>query len=348
MPQQPMPEPMPPQPQPTPPPPNPDEEDEEDEEPNPSPDNPGTGGGDGGQPCGNGVSGGTSSPPRCPPNEGDGTNVFSTYTGNAHRSVVDLSVFGSVGLLPLQLIRYSNTRAVPQNVGNGIFGREGVWTHNFQWLLRDSGPDPVTGHPRLRLTFPDGSDHFYVRQNAPVNGKATWLPRTDATSLLKQTNNSFILHLNNGNYYRFAKRAVDANQTAFFYRLEDYTDANNNRYIVSYTNGKDKLVRRVTDPSGRYFEFTYTEQQAAVSQRRALLAEVQWNTATPGQWHEVSVTNSKKSRYLALFYKNNYRNAPPLPISEIEFYDENNQVITGTAFGSGPLFEVHPCSGQCV
>ncbi len=265
--------------------------------------------------------------------------MFSTYTGNAHRSVVDLQVFGSVGQLPLQFIRYSNTRAVPQNVGNAVFGRESVWTHNFQWFMREAGPDPGTSKPRLRVTFPDGSDHFYVRQSAPVDGKATWLSRANAPSILKQNNNNFTVHLDNGNYYRFAKRATDSSETAFFYRLQSFTDAANNTYTLSYLHGRDKLVRRVTDPSDRYLDFTYTEQQAAVSARKAHLAEVGWDEATPGQWHEVNVSNTKKSRYLALFYKNNYRNAPPLPIAEIEFYDENNQLITGTAFGSGPLFD---------
>ncbi len=89
----------------------------------------------------------------CSTAPGDGMNVFSSYSGNAHRKVVDLAVFGSVGAMPLRFERYSNTRTAPQTTTQGRFGREGVWTHSYQWFLRDGGTYS-NGQPALRLMNP--------------------------------------------------------------------------------------------------------------------------------------------------------------------------------------------------
>ncbi len=104
------------------------------------------------QPCDNCNSHGPAGDP-CPKG---GSNPFSVYSGNAHRETLDISVFGSVGKMPLRFMRYSNTRMAAQTSSQGRFGREGVWTHNYQWFLRDGG-NAIGSPATLRLGYPDGA-----------------------------------------------------------------------------------------------------------------------------------------------------------------------------------------------
>jgi hypothetical protein len=64
--------------------------------------------------------------------------------------------------MPLRFTRYSNTRMAPQSSGQGRFGREGVWTHSYQWHLRSVGTYSH-GQPALKLGYPDGADTLFVR-----------------------------------------------------------------------------------------------------------------------------------------------------------------------------------------
>ncbi len=144
------------------------------------------------QPCGNQSPYGPSQPPPC--GQQAGVNLFSAYTGNAHRDVLDLSVFGSVGRMPLQFVRSSNTRLAPQSASQGRFGRDGVWTHNYQWLLRYGGIYS-NGQPALRIGYPDGSDTIFVLSTSTAG---LWLPPANTDERLFQDGTLFTLQRSTG------------------------------------------------------------------------------------------------------------------------------------------------------
>jgi RHS repeat-associated protein len=317
-----------------------------------------------GQPCGNQSPGGDSTPPEecepceegedteasCPVPE-DGTNAFSAYTGNAHRKVVDLAIFGSVGRLPLRFVRYSNTRGTPQGGATGRFGRDTVWTHNYQWFLRDAGTYQDMGLPALRLGSPEGGDTVYVQQAA---GSIHWLPPANSRSRIEQNGTIFTLRLHTGELYHFHKLA-NAAGTGSFYRLGTCEDSIGNIYTFTYNSATDILLRRVQDPSGRWLRFIY-QNLGSFDQQNVTLGSFPYGTATTGtatgQWVHVDVTNTTACRFLTLHLSNSFRNDPPLPVGEVEFYSTwdaanpaNNVKITGTPFGSDPYFNDDPALG---
>jgi RHS repeat-associated protein len=111
-------------------------------------------------------------------NAGDFNGVVTTgcsydpYTGNSKRSIIELSVNGSVGKYPLAFARISNSRySIGQDDnGNGQladFGNAGAWLHSYQWTIN---PRVVAtgGHPTaFTANYPDGR---IVTFSASTNG----------------------------------------------------------------------------------------------------------------------------------------------------------------------------------
>jgi hypothetical protein len=62
-----------------------------------------------------------------------------SYNGNGHRAITDLSIAGSVGAMPLEFTRFSNTRLSTRNLAQSAFGPESPWSHNYEWVMRDAG-----------------------------------------------------------------------------------------------------------------------------------------------------------------------------------------------------------------
>jgi hypothetical protein len=80
-------------------------------------------------------------------------------TGNAKRTIDELTVTGSVGAYPLEWKRTLNTRQSSNAAG---FGSAGAWTHNYHWSLwlrfyheYHYYPDLYEG-PDGVVSFPDG------------------------------------------------------------------------------------------------------------------------------------------------------------------------------------------------
>lgn len=292
-------------------------------------------------PCsgGSGGGGGSGKPCPCedsspPPSDCNSTNVFSAYSGNAHRDVLDISVFGSVGQMPLRFVRYSNTRLPAQASTQGRFGREGVWTHNYQWLMRDGGT-ATSGQPTLRVCMPGGADFTFERS---ASDPALWVGTANGNWEIRQSGTQFDVRNMAGEIFRFQKLTTTSGST--FYRIESLEDSTGNTYVCSYKDGNDTMLRQITDPSGRWLKLTYLNQ-GGFAQQRVGLGSSPRNAAT-GVWNEITVTTSTASRFLTMFLDSDATNAPALPISEVEFYDENNNLITGTPFGSDPSWVDNP------
>jgi hypothetical protein len=164
---------------------------------------------------------------------GQGCNLFDAYSGNAQRVVTDLQLFGSVGQAPLAFARYSNTRMSPQSVSQSRFGRESVWTHSYQWFMRQAADS--NGQAAVRIAFPDGGDYLFLQQ---TTDPTIWLPTANAGMQIKQNGNFYDLLLSTGFVYTFEQR-INTTSGAGFYRLASFKDAIDNVYNFTYSNGND-------------------------------------------------------------------------------------------------------------
>lgn len=183
--------------------------------------------------CGNNGSHGTSGGNSCPyPPTGD---PFNPYTGNEHREVVDLEVWGAVGQIPLTWKRYYNSREFTG------------WTYSFNFLMADQGPDG-SGQPQLSVWMPEGGRLTFARSAGNPN---LWLGVPGVSERIFQSGTDFYLQMSNGHRYRFKKIV---NPEGSFYQLLDMRDEFQNLYTLTYTGG---ALTRITEPAGRYLDISY-------------------------------------------------------------------------------------------
>src|SRR5262249_49952907 len=77
---------------------------------------------------------------------------YDAYTGNASRTINDMTVAGAVGAYPLQWVRTLNSRGEDLH----DFGGSGGWFHSYGW--RCVAPPGPSGTPTAySVTYPDGS-----------------------------------------------------------------------------------------------------------------------------------------------------------------------------------------------
>lgn len=178
-------------------------------------------------------------PPNC-----KGVSEFNPYTGNSHRSVRDLEVWGGVGEHQLAFIRYHNSRIQQSGViVNPQLGTAGQWRHEYQWEMFKSSPTDFT------IFYPDGTRNIF----SPVgNGEFTSTPAIG--DRLFQDGDNFFLQRANGFRYRFKKPRGHIPFQAFS-RLEDFRDSQQNVYALTYDRRK-RLVR-VSEPAGRSLRIAY-------------------------------------------------------------------------------------------
>jgi RHS repeat-associated protein len=171
-----------------------------------------------------------------------GANFFHFYNGNVSRSVKDLELFGGPGEYKLAFSRLFNSRAAtpPYHFGGGT-----LWRHSFQWDLTDD----INGW--VKITDPSGDRIYFARTSGDLN---TWKPhRTSGTHRIYQTGNYYSLRTVNGWRYEF-ERITGLNGA--FYQLNRMIDPASREYPLTY-DAQGRL-RRVTDPSGRYLELSWT------------------------------------------------------------------------------------------
>ena len=92
------------------------------------------------------------------------SNPIDVCTGNAHRELRDLEIWGGVGDHPLVFIRYHNSR-LPENgqVVNSQFGTAGQWRHAYQWdLISEAATDLISMAPDLTIVYPDRTQNTFT------------------------------------------------------------------------------------------------------------------------------------------------------------------------------------------
>ena len=255
----------------------------------------------------------------------EGINKFDVFTGNAHRPIRDLQVWGGVGQHQLTWTRYANTRftgGTMQLLGNG-----GNWRHSYQWEMADNGITNTTSSS-ITIHYPDGSIYAFSPPSpypqSSTNIMWTSLPAVPER-LFQYTNvNLYVLQRQNGWRYAFTNDVSNGT-----YQLQYFTDSQGNRYDFAYTNG---MPWRVYEPGGRYLQITYTTLTLNTNMTDiTTVCNVKYFEGA-GNVYSVGVHNSTPFRY--------YRYVGPdgshSCVAEIQlFRDSGNTPMTGQPFGVG-------------
>ncbi len=220
--------------------------------------------------------------------------------------------------------------------------------------------------PVIRVTYPDGSDYDFVRSfslededEALAGNKdmpyAYWNSQSGCQSQLSEDPQSSVFTLSHadGSFCTFINtvprhkdKIVGGENLGLKretrrpeFRLLSINDGQGTTYGIDCTNfGPDhSLISKVTDPSGRYLEFTYSGTGAGSARRITNYAQVLHPETALGSWHEIDLgSDGPSAKFLTLIVQNRESNTPALKVAELEFYDENDGLITGTAFGALP------------
>src|SRR6266851_3445688 len=90
-------------------------------------------------------------------------NPFDPYTGNVHRSIKDLEIWGGVGEHQLAWMRYGNSReGTPYNPQN-FFGEAHHWNHSYKFDMIDV--ETTDGVPRIAIHYPEGGEDVFVQKS---------------------------------------------------------------------------------------------------------------------------------------------------------------------------------------
>ncbi len=206
-----------------------------------------------------------------------GGGGYDPYTGNATRSITDIAVAGAVGQYPLALVRTYNSRTPSYTSPFGTGG----WNHNYNWILEDS---PTSGtsnfHPtRYTVDFPDGrvetfravnwnptENCYRVRLGDDTPQSTSAGVRERLVPLYAGPNNMLAyLLLPDGGKVEFQAAQHSYQQNGHTYYYYKYTataivDPYGLRTTLTWENLSDnwKRLTTVTEPAGRYLQFTYT------------------------------------------------------------------------------------------
>jgi RHS repeat-associated protein len=195
---------------------------------------------------------------------------YDPYTGNATRSITDIAVARAVGEYPLALVRTANSRTPSMT---GVFGWDGGWSHNYNWTMEDSPVTHTQNFPPVKYTvnFPDGR----VETFRAVTWDTVYRVRPGADTPAQSTSNGVrerFLQLNLSNMYAYlilpdggavefrAQQKYDPAYGRYWYtyRVTGVYDPHGLKTTIdSEVVGTIRRITRVTEPAGRYLQFTY-------------------------------------------------------------------------------------------
>jgi RHS repeat-associated protein len=191
--------------------------------------------------------------------------AISPYTANAMRSIMDISIAGSVGTEPLALIRTANSRN--PSPGSSRFGYPGGWQHNYAWALSSGEQSTVANFTPTKypVYFPDGrTEVFSYNAGDPYFRAGKGVP--DRFIPISPGNGNFVgyLVLADGSKVEFKATPqsysdkLDNGQSVTYYTYRYVPQAIIDRHNLrtNLTVNSDG-VTQVTDASGRYLQFTY-------------------------------------------------------------------------------------------
>jgi RHS repeat-associated protein len=173
--------------------------------------------------------------------------TFNPYTGNVHRSITDLEVWGSTGDEQLVWKRYSNSRSGDYT---SSYGNVHNWNSNYQFFMQENDSN-LFKQAQVLIHYPEGGENIYTQDSID---KEMWLPPAGVGKKLLQNSDTFTLQMASGYRYRFERLKKDTSGKSR-YVLRDFRDAHQNLYKFTYQN--DSLLTQVTEPAGRSLHITY-------------------------------------------------------------------------------------------
>src|SRR5437899_8257696 len=191
---------------------------------------------------------------------------YDPYTGNATRSVTDITVAGAVGAYPLAFTRTMNSRYTP-GVGTLEFGAPGSWRHNYQWTIdpitiQATGPNRWYVMPgTYNVNYPDGrrisfyshAGDSYFRGVPGISDRFQQL-HSDADS------DVYVLLPDGGKIWFSASVSRDGDDfgpvtSTFEFQFAGIIDPYGQVTTITYT-GDGSM--QVTEPAGRWLNLFYS------------------------------------------------------------------------------------------
>ncbi|HKP03087.1 MAG TPA: RHS repeat-associated core domain-containing protein [Chthoniobacterales bacterium] len=193
---------------------------------------------------------------------------YDPYTGNATRSITDITVAGAVGAYPLAFTRTMNTR---YNAGSGTWemGTAGSWRHNYQWSIEphvytSSGPNRWSYLPNVytvnypdgrRLSFSQASNDTRFRAGSGISDRFQQLTNVDGGMV-------YVL-LPDGGKIAFEATVIrnelsevtHLTESLFTYELVGIIDPHGQTTTITYPGDGSMTI---TEPAGRWLKLWYT------------------------------------------------------------------------------------------
>ncbi|MGH8659045.1 MAG: RHS repeat-associated core domain-containing protein [Gammaproteobacteria bacterium] len=179
----------------------------------------------------------------CP--ECAGGDRFDAYSGNVHRAIKDLEIWGGVGQHQLVWMRHANSRKAAGGLNQQPFGEAHHWRHAYQWEMEETGPSELSVH------YPAGGSNSF---NPSASDPTVWEPIAVVGKRIFQDGSNFVLQMEDGYRYRFEKQ-TDADGS-IHYQMEAFTDTQGNLYDLVY-DPADRTLMHVKEPAGRFFTIIY-------------------------------------------------------------------------------------------
>lgn len=180
---------------------------------------------------------------------------WSSISAQINRTVVDISVPGSVGRYPLSIQRTmrnwvtdstSDPRAPAWSEAAGC---DAHWVFNIQGYTVRIVNTGYVGHQGVFLGYPDGS----VAKYGPYGGAGVYLFGSGDRVYIGANNKVTLLKLADGGQAHFTD-FNDPNQK--IWPTSSVTDPNGLIYTYTGTGPANAFVRRITDASGRWVSIT--------------------------------------------------------------------------------------------
>jgi len=184
---------------------------------------------------------------------------YDPYTGNATRSITDIAVAGAVGQYPLALVRTYNSRV---SVGGAArFGVAGQWTHNYSWVIETSA---AQNHPftpsSYTVDYPDGRKVIFV----PAAGDPYYRGLSGVRERFQQppAGGGFgYLILPDGGKVEFDCEEMDSGpdgNEVWWWEFTATAIIDPYGLRTTFTYNGDGTLQKVTEPAGRYLQFSYS------------------------------------------------------------------------------------------
>ena len=200
------------------------------------------------------------------------------WTANGARSITDIFVAGAAGDYPLALVRTANSRTPSTSE---VFSYAGGWNHNYNWIMEDSPSRNAANLAPLKYTvdFPDGrvetfravtwDSTFRVRPGDDTPAQPTSAGVRERLVPIAPPGNMYAyLLLPDGGKVKFQATQYNSNGQYFYkYTAVAIIDPHALETTLTWesygNNGQKKRLKRVTEPAGRYLEFTYRDTNSA-------------------------------------------------------------------------------------